>query len=98
MKEKIMFFMCLCLLIFPNNGWTQMQENQYYPDGDLRIEWILDPEDDAIIRKEYYPKRMLKSTTRYKNEQIEGVYKEYGKNDNILVEINYAKTCYLSLI
>ena len=58
-----------------------MQENEYYSNGNLRVEWIIEPEDNVIIRKEYYLGKVLKSTTKYEDGRVEGVYKEYGKNN-----------------
>lgn len=64
-------------------------QKEFYPDGSLKIEKMVDSNTGISIVKEYYKRGRLKSEGRYVNNALEGPFREYYFNQKLHFEINY---------
>ena len=89
--KKITLLIISYILLCPSLCWTQMPENEYYPNGEVKVDWRSEYNDNDFTMKEYYPDGKLMSEATYIDGKISGIYRKYDTNGNILVETNYFK-------
>ncbi len=88
MKKSILVLILLTVF-FCLEGKAEVPSDEYYPNGELKVQWGHNAENDMLLRKEYYLNGIVKSEGIYKNEKLEGPYKEYYENNQLFREVDF---------
>jgi len=90
MKSKILLSgILVCLWAVPCLSQEPAANNEYFPNGDLKILWESVDGASLLSRKEFYENGRLKSQATLIDNKLTGVYVEYYEDGSLFLETTY---------